>query len=345
MHAGLSVPRQLRKLCSPLGYHSGACALQWRRLARQRGLTAVLCYHRVLASRQRRKAGMTVDEGITSATFEAQIRFMLRHFEPVTPSQALQPGAGRPRFAVTFDDGYADNFLVAAPILRRLGVPAAFYVVSGYVGSHRRFWWDRLAALLREAPAGRLPFDGLLPGADLPAHLPLTTEAERRDATERLGAAMRQRPTTELPAVLDRLAARLQVQERPAEGDALMDWAQLRTLAGQGFEIGAHSADHLNLAQVDAQELERQVAGAKQCIERETGQPVATFAYPYGGPDHCNEAVRAAVRRAGYQGAYTAIDGVITGQQEPTALPRVALNWPLGFACAHNIDNAIRAST
>lgn len=339
----MSLPVRLRKLLSPLGYLSGTYPRRWRALARRRGLTAVLCYHRVVASDERRKAGMTVDEGITSASFEAQIRFMLRHFEPIAPSQAFDAASDRPRFAVTFDDGYADNHDVAAPILKRLGVPAAFYVVSGYVGSARRFWWDRLAALLRDAPGPSVSLDGLLPGA-LPAQLSLADAAARRHATDQLGAAMRQRPTAELPAVLDELARRLGVADRPLPGDALMDWAQIRALAQTGFEIGAHSADHLNLAQLDAAELERQVAGAKARIEAETGRPVLTFAYPYGGKAHYNAAVMAAVRRAGYRGAYTAIDGVVSGRQDATALPRLALNWPLGFACAHNIESAIRAT-
>ena len=122
----MNLPVRLRKLISPLGYYSGIYPRRWRALAHERGLTAVLCYHRVVASDERRKAGMTVDAGISSATFEAQIRFMLRHFEPVAPSQVFDEARGQPRFAVTFDDGYADNHDVAAPILKRLGVPAAF---------------------------------------------------------------------------------------------------------------------------------------------------------------------------------------------------------------------------
>ena len=44
--------------------------------------------------------------------------------------------------AITFDDGYLDNFSVAAPILKQRKVPATFFVSSGYVGTTRRFPWD-----------------------------------------------------------------------------------------------------------------------------------------------------------------------------------------------------------
>ena len=336
---------RLRKLASPLGHHSGVYRRRWQALAQRQGLTAVLCYHRVVPSGERRKAGLTVDEGITVATFEAQIRFMLRHFDAVSPAQAVSSGpTSRPRFAVTFDDGYADNHDVAAPVLTRLGVPAAFYVVSEYVGGSRRFWWDRLAAMLRDTPRRSLPMKGLLPQAfAFPAELPLQDVRMRREATDRLGAAFRQLESAQVLPLLERLQELLDTEGRPLPGDKLMSWEQVRRLASAGFEIGAHSTDHLNLARLDAQALERQVAGAKARIEAETGSAVHTFAYPYGGASHYTRETMDAVRRAGYRGAYTAINGVVTGGQDVVELPRLALNWPYGFACAHNLETAIRA--
>ena len=39
--------------------------------------------------------------------------------------------------AITFDDGYADNLQVAAPLLAERGLPASFFIVSGTIGSGR----------------------------------------------------------------------------------------------------------------------------------------------------------------------------------------------------------------
>lgn len=340
------LPETMHKVLSPIAYHGGVYRRGWQEIARRRGLTAVLCYHRVVASDERRKAGLNVGEGITAATFEAQIRFMLRHFEAVSPSTAALPAAGgRPRFAVTFDDGYADNHDVAAPVLLRLGVPAAFYVVSECVGSGRRFWWDRLAAFVRESPLASLRSRDLLPEAvSLPPELPLHDDFERSVATDQLGAAIRQLDPAQVEPALDRLRVALEAEDAPQPGDRLMDWADVRRLADQGFEIGAHSADHVNLARLDDASLERQVAGAKRRIETETGRTAATFAYPYGGPANYSRATMDAVRRAGYRAAFTAISGVVTGGQDVTELPRLALNRPWDFACAYNLEAAIRAT-
>lgn len=79
--------------------------------------------------------------------FDAFCRFFRRHFtviplgEMVTRLDRGQSLAGT--LAVTFDDGYRDNYEHAAPILRDLGLPAAFFVVSDFIGSDTVPWWDR----------------------------------------------------------------------------------------------------------------------------------------------------------------------------------------------------------
>jgi peptidoglycan/xylan/chitin deacetylase (PgdA/CDA1 family) len=44
--------------------------------------------------------------------------------------------------AVTFDDGYRDNFDLAAPVLEKLSLPATFFVVTQWMGTDIVPWWD-----------------------------------------------------------------------------------------------------------------------------------------------------------------------------------------------------------
>ena len=68
----------------------------------------------------------------------------------------------KPFCLLTFDDGKRSNATVVAPELKRLGVPAAFFVVTSSLGSNIPFWFDRYWAL--RAKLGTLP-----PGFELPA--------------------------------------------------------------------------------------------------------------------------------------------------------------------------------
>jgi len=80
--------------------------------------------------------------------FERQMALLARHCQPVSLAQVLAmkqvPRTSRPLVAVTFDDGYLDNATHAAPILQRHGVPAAFFVSTGMIGSERPFPHDVL---------------------------------------------------------------------------------------------------------------------------------------------------------------------------------------------------------
>lgn len=79
--------------------------------------------------------------------FESFCRFFRRHFKVVPLSEMvtrLEHGLDvTGTLAVTFDDGYVDNHELAAPILRTLGIPATFFVVSEFIGSNTVAWWDR----------------------------------------------------------------------------------------------------------------------------------------------------------------------------------------------------------
>jgi peptidoglycan/xylan/chitin deacetylase (PgdA/CDA1 family) len=86
----------------------------------------------------------------------------------------------------------------------------------------------------------------------------------------------------------------------------LLDVPQLRRMATLGFEIGAHSRRHAHLPRLDDAGLRDEVTGSKEQLETLVGQPVTSFAYPYGEHD---DRVVAAAEAAGYLQAVTCMTG------------------------------------
>jgi peptidoglycan/xylan/chitin deacetylase (PgdA/CDA1 family) len=104
-------------------------------------VTTIVAFHRV--------NDRLPEDGLTcpSAKFESFCQFFRDYFRVVSLSD-LVSGAREGRnmagaLAITFDDGYLDNYEVAAPILRRLQLPATFFVSTGFVGSSIIAPWDR----------------------------------------------------------------------------------------------------------------------------------------------------------------------------------------------------------
>ena len=83
---------------------------------------------------------------VSTAAFADHCAFFKRHFRVASLSEIvdrLHRGDRVDRhLAITFDDGYRDNFVNAAPVLERLGLPATFFIVSEWIGSSVVPWWD-----------------------------------------------------------------------------------------------------------------------------------------------------------------------------------------------------------
>lgn len=76
------------------------------------------------------------------------------------------------------------------------------------------------------------------------------------------------------------------IEGRALEGKTnyspFMSWKELKELAGNGFEIGAHTLTHRSLINLNETELIKEIIESKKIIEEKTGQIVNSFSYPYG---------------------------------------------------------------
>lgn len=106
-----------------------------------RDTAVVVAFHRVKDTRA--GDGLTVSVPL----FERYCRFFRDHFRVLPLGEIVTRLERRlplhRTLAITFDDGYLDNFENAAPILQKYSLPAAFFVVTDWIGSTVVPWWDR----------------------------------------------------------------------------------------------------------------------------------------------------------------------------------------------------------
>lgn len=289
----MTLKRRLRSGLDHAARVSGVLATFERRM--RRGLT-ILMYHRVLPEERCRAypfRSLVMPEG----AFAAQARHLSETCEVLPLRDALEPLASarsrsRPLVAITFDDGYADNHAIAAPILEEHGLRGSFFVTTGFVGSPGLLWFDRAALLLSRAGDAetRTCFGRILDGAR-GAQLP----DPRRDVSPWMEILKCADPRARA-AILDALESAAGASQ-DAEGFRAMSVAQVVDLHRRAHEIGSHSVTHPLLPELDDRALEAEVEGSRIAIEGWTGAPVKGFCYPNG--DH-DERVSRAVRAAGY---------------------------------------------
>ena len=109
------------------------------------------------------------------------------------------------------------------------------------------------------------------------------------------------------------------------ERNPVMTWDEVRELAGLGFDIGAHTVNHVNLGKVGVEEARVEIAGSKRRLEEMLGREVTLFAYPFGGSDCIRPEVRPLVREAGLHCCCNGYGGKVGAGSDPFSLDRVPM--------------------
>jgi peptidoglycan/xylan/chitin deacetylase (PgdA/CDA1 family) len=107
------------------------------------------------------------------------------------------------------------------------------------------------------------------------------------------------------------------------EKQPLLTWEQVRALADQQVEFGAHSRTHPVLTELNSAQAEQEIVGSKHDLESATGKPVQFFCYPFG---RFNPAVREIVQRS-FRGACATGAGIVARTANLFALPRVDAHY------------------
>jgi len=102
-------------------------------------------------------------------------------------------------------------------------------------------------------------------------------------------------------------------------------WAQLAEMRSAGMDIQAHSMTHPHLAALALGVAREEIERCRTVMGERLGEPATVFAYPFG---EYSAGVIAAVRRAGYEGAFSTDMGVVQGENESFRLRRVMVSYP-----------------
>lgn len=157
-----------------------------------RNAAVIVTFHRVHDT--------TSADGLTTGIgmFERHCRFFKRHFRVISLRELvsrLERGVRLDReLAITFDDGYRDNFENALPVLERLSLPATFFVITQWIGTDVVAWWDRQQGVrhpwMTWDHVRQLHRRGFDVGVHTRSHVDLGTVAEAEARREILGARL-----------------------------------------------------------------------------------------------------------------------------------------------------------
>lgn len=299
---------------------------------------AVLLYHRIFEP--------DIDPwdlSVSARHFEEHLICLQKHFNVYKLSQLDKQLAERrlPRRGViiTFDDGYADNFTNAVPLLEKYELPATIFVTSGAIGSGREFWWDSLERIF-------------LRNVSVPDTLSVQigeerygwstgNNSERAEVFWTLHPILQSLPSEERERVMDKLLTWAGLDRVGRSDYHPMTTAELRAAAQSPYiDIGGHTVTHASLADLSISEQFREMVGGRKELESLLDTKIEALAYPYG---RYNEDSLELAAGAEFKLAFTVESKLINKRKNPLRLGRFGVEDWSGENFKHELEKFFRS--
>ena len=298
-------------------------AIVWRILAglymasgmgwiRHRGRVVILTYHRVVSDQMVRDEHIQPGMYVRGQSFEAHIAYLRKRFTIVSLDELLdlwrtnQLKSNQSYCVITFDDGWQDNYQIAFPVLAKYHVPATIFLATDFIGTARWFWPDQMMFLLEK---GRQHTTGSADQQSFSAALEETvgvtlSAADGMFRRVETGAPVDPNAIIEfckgvevdrIHQIIDRLSRAIHM-DLPTHR-VLLNWDEVREMAGKGVTFGSHSCSHRIMTQIPLSDVKRELIESRRTILEQGIKPVPVFCYPNGNFDWD---IQELVRESGY---------------------------------------------
>jgi peptidoglycan/xylan/chitin deacetylase (PgdA/CDA1 family) len=223
------------------------------------GTVLTLVFHRVLSSSDLRLTNSRPEIIVEHSTFEAIIDYVAHEYKPVDFLQIL-PGksSSRLQVALTFDDGWADNF-DAVSVARAYDIPVTIFVCPALVGQITPFWPEQVMYLLRNTDSPQPYF-------------------RIKQFIESLKACNAEIREQRLSSLTDR-GIPLLLESSP---DRTLSWDQIQELDRLGVNFGSHTMTHEILTRLPSAAVRYQVCSSRESLEKKLAKPCVAFCHPNG---------------------------------------------------------------
>ncbi|MDJ0903486.1 MAG: polysaccharide deacetylase family protein [Xenococcus sp. MO_188.B8] len=255
---------------------------------------------------------------INVESFAQQMQYFATHFNPISLETMLsQLSVGNPDkkgVVITFDDAYYGVFAHAAPVLKRFNIPATVFVVTNHVRSGDSaplLHFDEIEVAFRLTKLKAINLD-FLNGEVVPIDSKKVRVACMKSVKRKLKLLPEHQRESCHRILLNRL--KISQEEALAYGQTqekfqTMSWDEIRSLMDGEWTIGAHTRSHRTLSQLSDADLEREIHGSLEDLQRELGLTEIPFAYPYGEKEHIGLKAPELVQQAGYSCGLTTQPG------------------------------------
>lgn len=287
-------------------------------LSAKKNIRIILMYHRVVNNLPR---GL-FDSGmyVTVNSLDKHIRELIQYFDVVSLQEMFDNCKREKNLcAITFDDGWLDNYELAYPILKKYNVPATVFLPVDYVGTKRKFWFQSFWDI-----ANCSANDGCLDDfinylvSFFPSSLALKKSYKN---LKELSWDLKFLNGYDLEMIMNEAYKKFPVEI--TEQRNVMNWEEVSEMEQNGIYFGSHGLNHYIIPLLDYDLKKKEIVESLNKLRERLENVAPFFSYPNGDWD--DESV-VLVSAAGYKGAITTRLGLNSHNTDPFALNRIAIH-------------------
>ena len=295
-----------------------------------RNKAVILMYHRVVPpSLIKEKSFVQPGMYVTDVTFQTHASLLKKKFK-VLPLLELIARLERGDSiagccAITFDDGWLDNYQYAFPVLNRFEMPATIFLASSYIGTDQFFWPEQFVLYWNEFQYHQKDIGDVR----IKEFLNQIIKVDNNDVflDQAIGLLKNWDPKKRR-RLLEALDKAVGTCHQPR---LLMNWKEAGEMHRSGLvDFGAHTANHVILDQIDPTAAKEEIVSSKKEIEANLDCPVLLFSYPNG---NYNAELQKTVEKSGFRGGVITKPGWVTHDRDLFSLPRIGFHDDVSRCC------------
>lgn len=297
---------------------------------------SILLYHRVVDESDRVLDYSPTGMIIRRRLFEDQMAYLKKHYQPIPLTalveQVKKGGTLAPGLcAVSFDDGWLDNYTHAFPVLQKYDIPCTIFLTTNFIENKPWFWEERFKYILAQvlhahrdgtiSPRDESSVRNILVSCRLEELLGLSLPRFRQRLSLEV-KDLRSRPANHREQIMHTLE---QLVSLPSllEPRRFMNWDEVREMSAAGVDFGAHTLSHVNLELCTAEQADKEIRGSKEAIEKSLMKRCALLAYPFGKNI---VQVHDMAASAGFRAAFTINPGLVKAGDSAMTMKRIDIS-------------------
>jgi len=294
----------------------------FKKISAQRNSLTILAYHRINDSYSG-PDGMS----ISCKDFENQILHLKKNYNLISLEQAVDCIKSHKQLpensvAVTFDDGYKDNYTQALSILKKYSVPVTIFLSVGAIEENKPIWFDVVANSFDITKQKFIDLSKF----NLKKYT-LISEDNRFLAKNETISFAKKLQKYDRENLIEYLLNELEVERKDISSDGeMLNWEEIKEMRDEGISFGSHGVSHSILTRIPKEELTYEIEASKQIIEKRMGISIKFFAYPNGQARDFNESIAQMLKKSDYEAGFTLLKGSNNGASDMFALRRLCIS-------------------